>query len=36
MVLAPRKSERSSGIFEIGDTAAAGWRPEAALVLAAT
>lgn len=36
MVLSPRKSERSSGIFEIGDTAAAGWRPEAALVLAAT
>ncbi len=36
MVLSPRKSERSSGIFDIGDTAAAGWRPEAALVLAAT
>jgi spermidine/putrescine transport system ATP-binding protein len=35
MVLTPRKSERSSGIFEIGDTAATGWRPEAALVLAA-
>jgi spermidine/putrescine transport system ATP-binding protein len=36
MVLSPRKSERDSGTFEIGDTAAAGWRPEAALVLAAT
>ena len=36
MVLTPRKAERNSGIFEIGDTAAAGWRPEAALVLAAT
>ena len=36
MVLTPRKSERSSGTFEIGDTAATGWRPEAALVLAAT
>ena len=35
MVLAPRKSERSTGTFEIGDTAATGWRPEAALVLAA-
>jgi spermidine/putrescine transport system ATP-binding protein len=34
MVLSPRKSERGSGIYEIGDTAAAGWRPEAALVLA--
>ncbi len=36
MVLTPRKSERGSGTFEIGDKAAAGWRPEAALVLAAT
>jgi spermidine/putrescine transport system ATP-binding protein len=36
MVLSPRKSERGSGTFDIGDTAAAGWRPEAALVLAAT
>ena len=35
MVLSPRKSERGGGVFEIGDTAAAGWRPEAALVLAA-
>jgi spermidine/putrescine transport system ATP-binding protein len=36
MILSPRKSERDSGTFDIGDTAAAGWRPEAALVLAAT
>jgi len=35
MVLTPRKSEQSSGVFEIGDTAATGWRQEAALVLAA-
>ncbi len=35
MVLSSRKSERSGGAFEIGDLAAAGWRPEAALVLAA-
>ncbi len=35
MVLSPRISERGVGTFEIGDTAAAGWRPEAALVLAA-
>ena len=35
MVLSPRKLEQGSGLFEIGDTAAAGWRPEAALVLAA-
>ena len=34
MVLSPRKSERGGGIFEIGDMATAGWRPEAALVLA--
>lgn len=32
-VVTPRKSERSSGTFEIGNTAATGWRPEAALVL---
>ena len=36
MVLSPRKSERGSGIYDIGDKAVAGWRPEAALVLAAT
>jgi hypothetical protein len=35
MVLSPRKAEAGSGIFEIGDTAAAGWRSDAALVLAA-
>lgn len=35
MVLSPRKSERG-GILEIGDMAAAGWRPDAALVLADT
>jgi spermidine/putrescine transport system ATP-binding protein len=35
MVLSPRKSERVGGIFEIGDTAFAGWRNEQALVLAA-
>jgi spermidine/putrescine transport system ATP-binding protein len=34
-VVAPRKSERNTGTFEIGNTAATGWRPEAALVLAA-
>jgi len=34
MVLSPRKSERGGLTFEIGDEAAAGWRPEAALVLA--
>ena len=36
MVLSPRKSERDSGTFNIGDVAAAGWRPESALVLSAT
>ena len=35
MVLAPRKSERDSGVYEIGDDVAAGWRPDAARVLAA-
>ena len=35
MVLSPRKLEQGSGLFEIGDWAAAGWRPESALVLAA-
>ena len=29
MVLAPRKSERRSGDFEIGDMIAAGWRADA-------
>ena len=36
MVLAPRKSERDSGVYEIGDLVAAGWRPDAARMLAAT
>ena len=35
MVLSPRQAEAGSGVFEIGDMAAAGWRPDAALVLAA-
>jgi spermidine/putrescine transport system ATP-binding protein len=34
MVLSPRKSERGDGIYDIGEAVAAGWRPEAALVLA--
>ena len=33
MILAPRKSERESGSFEIGDVIAAGWRPEQARLL---
>ncbi len=36
MVLSPRKSERTGGVFEIGDVASAGWRKESALVLAAS
>ncbi len=36
MVLAPRQSERDSGIYEIGDLVAAGWRPDAARIIAAT
>ncbi len=36
MVLAPRKLERDSGVYEIGDDVAAGWRPDAARILAAT
>jgi spermidine/putrescine transport system ATP-binding protein len=35
MVLSPRKSERGSNMFEIGDVAVAGWRTDQALVLAA-
>lgn len=31
--LSPRQSERHEGTYEIGDTVAAGWRPESALVL---
>jgi spermidine/putrescine transport system ATP-binding protein len=33
MVMAPRKSERDTGIYEIGDTIAAGWRAEAERIL---
>ncbi|MFN4144010.1 ABC transporter ATP-binding protein [Aestuariivirga sp.] len=33
MVMAPRKSERDSGIYDIGDTIAAGWRAEAERIL---
>jgi spermidine/putrescine transport system ATP-binding protein len=33
MVLSPRRNERDSGIFEIGDSVAAGWRNEQTLVL---
>lgn len=32
-VLSPRKSESSSGVFEIGDKAVVGWRKDAAQVL---
>jgi spermidine/putrescine transport system ATP-binding protein len=31
--LSPRQAEREEGTYEIGDTVAAGWRPESALVL---
>jgi len=33
MVMAPRKSERDQGVYEIGDTIAAGWRAEAERIL---
>ena len=33
MVMAPRKSEREAGVYEIGDTIAAGWRAEAERIL---
>jgi spermidine/putrescine transport system ATP-binding protein len=33
MVLSPRKSERETGAFDIGDVIAAGWRAESARVL---
>jgi spermidine/putrescine transport system ATP-binding protein len=36
MLLSPRQAEREGGIFEIGDTVAAGWRQDAALALAKT
>jgi spermidine/putrescine transport system ATP-binding protein len=35
MVLAPRRSERGDGVYEIGDVVAAGWRPDSAVTLAA-
>ena len=33
MVMAPRKSESQTGIYDIGDTIAAGWRAEAERIL---
>jgi spermidine/putrescine transport system ATP-binding protein len=33
MVMAPRKSERDAGVYEIGDMIAAGWRAEAERIL---
>ncbi len=33
MVMAPRKSEREAGVYDIGDMIAAGWRAEAERVL---
>ncbi|PZF76115.1 spermidine/putrescine ABC transporter ATP-binding protein [Aestuariivirga litoralis] len=33
MVMAPRKSERDAGIYDIGDMIAAGWRAEAERIL---
>ena len=33
MVMAPRKSERDQGVYDIGDTIAAGWRAEAERIL---
>jgi spermidine/putrescine transport system ATP-binding protein len=33
MVMAPRKSERDAGVYDIGDMIAAGWRPEAERIL---
>ncbi len=33
MVMAPRKSERDTGVYDIGDTIAAGWRREAERIL---
>ena len=34
LVISPRRNERDVGIFEIGDNVAAGWRGDAAQVLA--
>jgi spermidine/putrescine transport system ATP-binding protein len=36
LVVSPRRSERDVGIFDIGDSVAAGWRGDAAQVLADT
>ena len=33
MVMAPRKSERDAGVYDIGDSIAAGWRAEAERIL---
>jgi spermidine/putrescine transport system ATP-binding protein len=33
MVMAPRKSERDQGVYDIGDMIAAGWRAEAERIL---
>jgi spermidine/putrescine transport system ATP-binding protein len=33
MVMSPRKSERDQGVYDIGDTIAAGWRAEAERIL---
>jgi spermidine/putrescine transport system ATP-binding protein len=33
VVMAPRKSEREAGVYDIGDTIAAGWRPESERIL---
>ena len=33
MVMAPRKSEREAGVYDIGDMIAAGWRAEAERIL---
>jgi spermidine/putrescine transport system ATP-binding protein len=33
MVLSARKSERNDGVYDIGDTIAAGWRVEAERIL---
>ena len=33
VVMAPRKSEREAGVYDIGDSIAAGWRPESERIL---
>ncbi len=33
MIMSPRKSEREAGVYDIGDTIAAGWRAEAERIL---